>query len=108
MAGKIVAEVPQATINSAASTGTLTVTSTTGYYPKATVWLRNTSSGVSQEGEIVSVVNSTTLAIRIKPIVGTHDGHPNYGTSDLSAYNANSNITMPQQFIYNSNDLGLS
>ena len=100
MAGKLIDEVQ--TAYSATSQGRITVTSSVGFYKGATCWIQRTDTKASAEVVITKIVDSTHVDARfVSPTLG---GGPNYGNSNLSAYNSAGTLTQQPQLIYNSND----
>ena len=83
MAGRLVPAV-HATVTAATSGGYLTVTSATNLYVGARGWLSNTGNTVMDQVEITEI-SGTTIGVRKIPAPGQG---PNYGRSDVSAYNA--------------------
>lgn len=99
MAGRLIAPV-EATVTAATAAGYLTVTSATGLYVGARCWLTLTDHSLPIHVEITSI-SGTTIGVRLVPAMGQA---PNYGRSDVSAYNAGGFLDQEDQFIYNRND----
>lgn len=103
MAGKNI-DFKSAPITAATSAGFITIASTVGWYKGAVVWL----SAGGQPGvrcQVTEVTSATVLGMGIRSTdAGTA---PNYGRSDISAYNGGV-ATQLEQLVYNSNDLPLS
>jgi hypothetical protein len=107
MAGRIVKAI-SATITGATAEGYITVASTVGFYASATGFM--TATGEPNVAVvIVEVKSGTELGIRIIPdnplgiTNGKGNAAPNYGLSDVSAYDGGT-IYQSEQFIYNPND----
>lgn len=105
MAGKIIAA-KSATTTAATTTGYVTIASTTGWYVGA-------KGALNQPGQpnvsiiITEVASATSLGVRILPdsVVGPVISSPNYGRSDVSAYNAGT-IYQYDQFLYSKDEAG--
>lgn len=96
MAGKLINEV-RATVTAATAAGYLTVSSATGLYVNAYGWLTLTAGGSQVRVQITSI-SGTTVGVKLVGNV------PNYGRSDVSAYNAGGYLNQEAQLIYNPND----
>lgn len=121
MAGRLIKAARQTGIT-AASSGLVTVTSTTGFYERAFAYLR-AGGQPGLKVQISEVVSATQLRVRAVPMdagisssgtAGTAGDEsdvlgtgPNYGLSDVSAYNGGS-IAQPEQLVYNRNDAPLT
>lgn len=103
MAGRLTPAV-HATVTAATAGGFLTVSSATNLYVGAKCWLSNTAGTVQDLVEITEI-SGTTVGVRKIPQtrLGTQTA-PNYGRSDVSAYNAGGFLDQEPQFIYNRND----
>lgn len=99
MAGKLTAAV-HATVTAATAGGYATVTSATGLYVGARCWLSNTA-GTVQDLVDITEINGTTIGLRKVPATGQG---PNYGRSDISAYNGGGFLDQEPQFVYNRED----
>lgn len=111
MAGRIVKAI-SAAISAASTGGYITVASTTGFYAGAKGQMVN-SGQPNVQVVITEVASATSLGIRVIPenptaiVNGKSNSAPNYGRSDISAYNGGT-IYQNEQLIYNPNDLGLA
>lgn len=104
MAGRIIAA-KAATITAATASGFVTIASTTGWYAGAKGWMA--AGGQPNVPVVITEVTSATqLGVRI---VNENDllNRPNYGRSNVSAYNTGT-INQNEQFIFNPNDQPLS
>lgn len=104
MAGKLIAP-KSASITAATATGYVTVASTTGWYAGAKGWM--TFGGQPNVPVVITeVASATSLGVRI---VNENDlkNAPNYGRSNVSAYNGGT-IYQNEQFIFNPNDQPLA
>jgi len=99
MAGRVIPAV-RATVTAATAAGYATVSSATGLYVGARCWLSNTAGSLQDQVEITEITG-TSIGIRKIPAPGAG---PNYGRSDISAYNAGGFLDQESQFIYNRND----
>lgn len=99
MAGKLTQAV-HATVTAATAAGIATVTSATGLYIGARCWLSNTGNTLNDLVQIVSI-SGTSVGLRKIPASGQG---PNYGRSDISAYNAGGFLDQEEQFVYNRED----
>jgi hypothetical protein len=99
MSGKLTSAV-HATVTAATAGGFATVTSATGLYVGARAWLSNTAGSAQDLVEITSI-SGTTIGLRKIPALGSG---PNYGRSDISAYNAGGFLDQEEQFVYNRED----
>lgn len=99
MAGRIVKAV-SGTITAASATGYITLASTTGFYEGAKGWMIN--GGQPNVPVVITSVSASQLGIRV---LNENDlkNPPNYGRSDVSAYNGGT-IYQNEQFIFNPND----
>jgi len=102
MAGKIIKE-KSATITSAASTGYVTIASTTGWYAGAKGSISKPATA-SRMVVITEILSSTQLGVRLLPddwhVVGA--AGPNYGRSDVSAYSGGTGTLVQfEQFLFN-------
>jgi hypothetical protein len=107
MSGRIVKHV-SAAITGATATGYLTVASTAGFYAGAKGAMIN--AGQDNVAVVITeVASATSLGIRIVPedafgiTGGKGNAAPNYGRSNVSAYNGGT-IIQHEQFIFNPND----
>ncbi len=100
MAGRNIKAV-HATVTAATAGGVLTVASATGLYVGARGWLTLTDGTLPVAVEITDI---TGTAIGVRKIPAPGQG-PNYGRSDVSAYNAGGFLDQEDQFIYNRNDI---
>jgi len=115
MAGRLISAL-HLTITGATSGGQLTMASTVGLYKNAKAWISNTGQ-TSRLVTIAQIVDSTHVLVRFD--LDPHGGgvgstpndtigiYPNYGYSDVSAYNGGT-LDQMDQFIYNPNDEPLS
>ena len=99
MAGRIIPAV-HATVTAATAGGYLTVSSATNLYVGARCWLSLTNNSAQDLVEITEI-NGTSVGVRKIPAKGVG---PNYGRSDVSAYNGGGFLDQEPQFIYNRND----
>ena len=99
MAGRVIPAV-HATVTAATAGGFLTVTSATNLYVGARCWLTKTDGTLPVQVEITEITD-TTVGVRLIPAPGKG---PNYGRSDVSAYNGGGFLDQESQFIYNRND----
>ncbi len=99
MAGKLTKAV-HATVTAATAGGFATVSSATDLYVGARCWLSNTAGTVQDQVEITSI-SGTTIGLRKIPLPGAG---PNYGRSDISAYNGGGFLDQEEQFVYNRED----
>lgn len=99
MAGRVIPAV-HATVTAATSTGFVTVTSATNLFVGARCWLSNTA-GSTQDAVEITEISGTSVGVRKIPAVGQG---PNYGRSDVSAYNGGGFLDQEAQFVYNRND----
>lgn len=99
MAGRVIPAV-RATVTAATAGGYLTVTSATNLYVGARCWLSLTNQSLQEQVEITEITG-TTVGVRKIPAPGKG---PNYGRSDVSAYNGGGFLDQESQFIYNRND----
>lgn len=99
MAGKLTAAV-HATVTAATAGGFATVSSATGLYVGTRCWLSNTANTLQDLVEITSIAG-TTIGLRKIPLPGAG---PNYGRSDISAYNGGGFLDQDSQFVYNRED----
>jgi hypothetical protein len=102
MAGRIVPAV-HATVTAATAAGVLTVASATGLYVGAKAWLSNTAGTVQDLVEIVAI-NATAISVRKNVNLSSASLGPNYGLSDVSAYNGGGFLDQLDQLIYNRQD----
>jgi len=108
MAGIIVPTQHQ-TVTAASSAGYVTVTDSTKFYPKAFVWLSNTAGTSQVYCQVTDCPDSTHVGLRILTDPGTDPSQgqrakgPNYGRSDVSAFNAGGFLDMEEQLIYITN-----
>ncbi len=102
-------------ITAATNKGLVSVSSTTDIYPGATAQMGLTNGTASILVKVLKVISSTQILVRRWPTkkaqnTGTtawdkvdHDqqdfGAPNYGVSDVSAYNANARISIARQAV---------
>lgn len=116
MAGRLFPATQDTSIT-AASSGQVTVASTAAYRNNMHGYL-SASGQAGMTIQVVTVVDGTHLMVRqiLEPRgggVGTTAADMaagnkiNYGFTDVSAYNGGT-INIPEQFVYNPNDLGLS
>ena len=110
MAGRIVKEI-SAAITAASNAGLITIASTTGFYEGGTGAMVN-GGQPNVSIVIVDIVSATTMKVRIVPqtvflSATTQASGPNYGYSDVSAYNGGT-IIMHAQLVYNKNDAPLT
>lgn len=110
MPGKDVADYSQALTGTGSTAGVVAVGSTAGFYPKAQAFLSNGT--LSTEVIVVSVVDSTHVALRLKQVrqndtvsEGSDTSQlqlrkPNYGNSDMSGFDNTYTLYMPSQFNY--------
>jgi hypothetical protein len=105
MAGRIVKQAV-ATITGVATTGYITVASTTGFYAGAKGWL-NAGGQPSQPVIITEVASATSMGVRFVPednfSTGQNSLKHSYGRSNPTPYNGGT-ITMNEQFVFNPND----
>ncbi len=99
MAGRLIPAV-QAVVTAALATGYLTVTSATGLYVGGKGWLSKTDHSLQIPVEITEI-SGTTIGVR--QILDRGLG-PNYGRTDVSAYNGGGFLNQDQGFVYNRND----
>lgn len=99
MAGRLIKGV-HATVTAGTAQGYLTVTSATGLYVGAKCWLSLTAGNEQIQVEITEI-NGTSIGVRRVPAIAQA---PNYGRSDVSAYNGGGFLDQEDQFIYNRND----
>lgn len=99
MAGKLTKAV-HATVTAATAGGYATVSSATDLYVGARGWLSKTDNSLQELVEITSI-SGTTIGLRKIPASGTG---PNYGRSDISAYNGGGFLDQEEQFVYNRED----
>lgn len=99
MAGRNIAS-QRATVTAATAAGYLTVSSAAGLYVGAFGWLSLTA-GTSPVQVQITEINGTSIGVRLVTAKGVG---PNYGRSDVSAYNAGGFLDQEAQFIYNRND----
>ena len=99
MAGRVIPAV-HATVTAATAGGFLTVSSATNLYVGARCWLINTAATLRDQVEITEI-SGTSIGVRKIPAPGQG---PNYGRSDVSAYNGGGFLDQESQFIYNRND----
>lgn len=99
MAGRNIASA-RATVTAATAGGILTVTASTGLFVGAKCWLSLTNGSAQDYVEITSIV---ATAVGVRKVVVAGQG-PNYGRSDVSAYNGGGFLDQEDQFIYNRND----
>lgn len=111
MAGRIVKQV-SAAISGTTAAGYVTVASTTGFYAGAKGAMVN--AGQPNVAIVITeVASATSLGIRIVPedSFGTTNGvgnaAPNYGRSNVTAYNGGT-VIQHEQFIFNPNDQPLA
>lgn len=104
MAGKLIAP-KSAAITAATAAGYVTIASTTGWYANAKGWMAF-GGQPTVPVVITEVASATQLGVRI---VNENDllNRPNYGRSNVSAYNGGT-INQNDQFIYNPNDQPLA
>lgn len=121
MAGRVIKAARQTSIT-AAATGILTVTSTTGFYERAFAYLAKAGQ-TGLKVQIVEVTDATHLRVRAVPLdagvassgtagAATDESDVDntkaiYGLSNVSAYNGGS-IAQPEQLVYNRNDAPLT
>jgi hypothetical protein len=97
-------------VSAATAAGLLTVTSTTNLYPGANAWLATDNGSSKSRVLILRITSATQLVVRVWPtrksMESTEPDHtlenygaPNYGVSDVSAYNGSSHITMEAQSV---------
>lgn len=97
------------TVSAATSAGYLTVGAATGFYVGAKCWLSNTANTLNSFVQIVSI-SGTTVGVRIIPqpaltSIGLPTyAPPNYGLSDVSAFNGGGFLDQEDQLVYNRND----
>lgn len=101
MAGRLIASA-RATVTAATATGFLTVSAATGLYVGARCWLSLTAGGSQIPVEITSI-SGTTIGVRQLRASNVSAGSvaPNYGRTDVSAYNGGGFLDQEDQFIYN-------
>jgi len=99
MAGRIT-PATHATVTAATAGGYLTVSSAANLYVGARCWLSNTAGTAMDMVEITEIAG-TSIGVRKIPLPGQG---PNYGRSDVSAYNGGGFLDQESQFIYNRND----
>lgn len=100
MAGRLITP-KRATVSAATAAGYLTVDSTTGLYVSAFCWLTKTDTTLPIRVQITEIVSGTSVGVRLAPALAQA---PNYGRSDVSAYNGGGFLDQEDQFIYNRND----
>lgn len=103
MSGKNI-DFKSSAISAATATGYVTISSTTGWYKGATVWIKNSAATEAKECLITEVTSGTVLGILIKGTIG--EG-PRYGRSNVSAFNGGT-LTQLEQLVYNTNDTPLA
>jgi hypothetical protein len=94
-------------VSAATSAGVVTVASTTDLYPGTNAWLGLSNGNSAIRVRILKIINATTFLVRRWPTKPAdefrvaHDqenyGAPNYGVSDVSAYNGSSRISVERQ-----------
>jgi len=89
------------TVTAAAANGYLTVSSTSGLYVKTICWLTLTSGASPVQVEITEI-SGTSVGVRFVQSIGSG---PNYGRSNVSAYNAGGYLYQNEQFLYRSGDI---
>lgn len=99
MAGRIT-PATHATVTAATNTGYLTVTSSAGLYVGGRGFLSLTDGTLGIYVEITDIV-TTTVGVRKVPFKGDA---PNYGRTDVSAYNGGGFLDQEAGFVYNRND----
>ena len=99
MAGRNIAA-QQAVVTGATAAGFLTVTSAAGLYVAAKCWLSNTA-GTLQDFVEITEINGTSIGVRHVAMKGEP---PNYGRTNVSAYNAGGFLSQEPQFVFNRND----
>jgi hypothetical protein len=99
MAGRLIKGV-HATVTAATAGGYLTVASATGLYVGAKCWLSLTAGGSQVQVEITEI-SGTSIGVRFVQLIAQA---PNYGRSDVSAYNGGGFLDQEDQFIYNRSD----
>lgn len=99
MAGRNIAS-QRATVTAATAAGYLTVTSAAGLYVGAFGWLSLTDGTLPVQVQVTEI-NGTSVGVRLVTGLG---GAPNYGRSNVSAYNGGGFFDQEAQFIYNRND----
>lgn len=99
MAGRLT-PAAHTTVTAATAAGYVTVGSATNFYVGAYCWLSLTD-GSKQDQVQITEINGTSVGVRIVPAKGQG---PNYGRSDVSAYNGGGFLDQEPQFIYNRND----
>lgn len=100
MAGRNISN-KRATVTGATAGGLLTVDSSAGMYVGAKAWLSLTDNSKQDFVEITSIPDGTHVGVRKVVVAGQG---PNYGRSDVSAYNGGGFLDQEDQFIYNRND----
>lgn len=111
MAGRLIKPI-SAAITAATAGGYITVASTTGFYAGAKGWMTNTGQA-NVPVTITEISSATVIGIRIETenpfgiTNGRSNSAPNYGRSDVSAYNGGT-IYQNDQFIFNPNDQPLA
>ena len=84
-------------ITAATATGYVTISSTTGWYKGATVWIKNSAATIAKECFITEVASSTVLGILFK------EERKVYGRSDVSSFNGGV-LTQLEQLLYNTDE----
>ena len=102
MAGRIIPAV-RATVTAATAGGYLTVASAANLYVGARCWLSITAGTTMDQVEITEI-SGTSVGVRKIQLPGAG---PNYGRSDVSAYNGGGYLDQESQFIYNRADAPL-
>ena len=110
MSGKLI-DSKHAAITAATSTGYISIASTTGWYKGATAYL-NAAGQDNVEVTITEIVSATQMGVRLNTdprgsSTAMSRPAPNYGRSDLSAYNGGT-VDQPAQLIYNPNESPLT
>jgi hypothetical protein len=83
-------------ISAATTGGVLTVTATDYLFPGALAWVVKDDGSARARVKIIARLSSTTVLVR-RFINDNENGPPNYGSSDMSAFNGSSHICQEPQ-----------